>query len=97
MNNNTISRKVALMTAILLSAIMLTASSIPSLIPARAFAQEDGAAGNLAETLVEDKSVIVDPSIQLSTQTAANVNTDIDVYIIMGCNECNVKISDDDK
>ena len=93
MNNNTVSRKVALITAILLSAIMLAASSKLSLIPATAFAQEDGTAGNLAETLVEDKSVVVDPSIQLSTQTSTNVNNDNDVAFSVGCAD----ISDDDE
>jgi hypothetical protein len=47
---------------------------------------------------VEDGAVVVDPTIQqTSVQTAANVNTDNDVYIVLGCHDGNVKISDNDK
>jgi hypothetical protein len=47
---------------------------------------------------VEDGVLVVDPTIQqISVQTAANVNTDNDVYIVLGCHDGNVKISDDDK
>jgi hypothetical protein len=43
--------------------------------------------------------VVVDPTTiqQISVQTAANVNTDNDVYIVLGCHDGNVKISDNDK
>jgi hypothetical protein len=47
---------------------------------------------------VEDGGLVVDPTIQqISVQTAANVNTDNDVYIVLGCHDGNVKISDNDK
>jgi hypothetical protein len=47
---------------------------------------------------VEDGVLVVDPTIQqISVQTAANVNTDNDVYIVLGCHDGNVKISDNDK
>ena len=47
---------------------------------------------------VEDGAVVVDPTIQqISVQTAANVNTDNDVYIVLGYHDGNVKISDNDK
>jgi len=47
---------------------------------------------------VEDDVLVVDPTIQqISVQTAANVNTDNDVYIVLGYNDGNVKISDNDK
>jgi hypothetical protein len=47
---------------------------------------------------VEDDALVVDPTIQqISVQTAANVNTDNDVYIVLGCHDGNVKISDNDK
>ena len=47
---------------------------------------------------VEDGVLDVDPTIQqTSVQTAANVNTDNDVYIVLGCHDGNVKISDNDK
>jgi hypothetical protein len=41
--------------------------------------------------------VVLDPSVQAVAQTAANVNVDSDVYIILGCNDGQVKISDDDE
>jgi predicted MPP superfamily phosphohydrolase len=47
---------------------------------------------------LEDGVLAVDPTIQqISVQTAANVNTDNDVYIVLGCHDGNVKISDNDK
>ena len=47
---------------------------------------------------VEDGVLVVDPTIQqISVQTSANVNTDNDVYIVLGCHDGNVKISDNDK
>ncbi|MDQ4015230.1 MAG: hypothetical protein M3136_05645 [Thermoproteota archaeon] len=48
---------------------------------------------------VEDGVLVVDPTTiqQISVQTAANVNTDNDVYIVLGYHDGNVKISDNDK
>ena len=48
---------------------------------------------------IEDGVLVVDPTTiqQISVQTAANVNTDNDVYIVLGCHDGNVKISDNDK
>jgi hypothetical protein len=105
-NEKTGFRKVALLIATMLSAIMLAATSIPSLSPATAFAQhvepvdnllgqlnvDPNNDGNLVENIVEDKSVTVDPTIQVSTQTATNVNNDNDVAFLEGCAD----ISDDD-
>jgi hypothetical protein len=106
-NEKTGSRKVVLLIATILSAIMLAATSILSLSPATAFAQHVEPAdnllgqlnvdpninGNLAENIVEDKSVTVEPTIQVSTQTAINVNNDNDVAFSEGCAD----ISDDDE
>jgi hypothetical protein len=105
-NEKTGFRKVALLIATMLWAIMLAATSIPSLSPATAFAQhvepvdnllgqlnvDPNNDGNLVENIVEDKSVTVDPTIQVSTQTATNVNNDNDVAFLEGCAD----ISDDD-
>jgi hypothetical protein len=92
----------------MISTIMLVASSIPSLVPAMAFAQQDGSAhdllgqldldsnnnqNNIAENAVDDNSVLVDPTIQTSVQTAVNVNNNNDVYFSEGCAE----INDDDQ
>jgi hypothetical protein len=48
---------------------------------------------------VEDGVLVVDPTTiqQISVQTATNVNTDNDVYIVLGYHDGNVKISDNDK
>jgi hypothetical protein len=158
MNSNTVSMKLVIMIGTMLSAVILVASTVPSLVPRTAFAQQAGSANeNLADNLVKDNSVkvdptiqlstevdtnvnvddavgvsdgcadisdndkvkqvneqeadqkvyknndvgaggvVVEPSIQLSTQTATNVNKDNDVYIILGCDEGDVKISDNDK
>jgi hypothetical protein len=106
-NEKTGSRKVVLLIATMLSAIMLAATSIPSLSPATAFAQhvepvdnlvgqlnvDPNNDGNLAENIVEHKSVTVDPTIQVSTQTATNVDNDNEVAFSEGCAD----ISDDDE
>jgi hypothetical protein len=82
---------------------MLVASSILSLVPATAFAQQDGSVddlldqlnldfnnqNNIAKNEVEHNSVIVDPTIQTSVETAANVNTDNDVALLGGCADIN--------
>src|SRR5918997_748674 len=95
----------------MISTIMLVASSIPSLVPAMAFAQQDGSArdllgqlnlasdnqDNIAENEGDDNSVLVDPTIQTSVQTAVNINNDNDVYIVLGCHDGDVKISDNDQ
>jgi hypothetical protein len=86
-----------------MSAIMLAASSILSLVPATAFAQQDGSVddlldqlnlysnnqNNIAENEVDHNSVIVDPTIQTSVETAANVNNDNDVALLGGCADIN--------
>ena len=108
MNNNIIvPNKPVLLIATMISTIMLVASSIPSLVPAMAFAQQDGSArdllgqlnldsdnqDNIAENEGDDNSVLVDPTIQTSVQTAVNINNDNDVAFSEGCAE----INDDDQ
>jgi hypothetical protein len=46
---------------------------------------------------VADGGVVVEPTAQASVQTAANINVDNDVIIILGCDDGNAKISDNDK
>jgi hypothetical protein len=46
---------------------------------------------------VGDGGVIVEPTIQTSVQTAANINNDNDVFIVWGCDDGDVKVSDNDK
>jgi len=97
-SSTTTSKKLVVMIATMISVIGLVGSSVPSLILATAFAQQAGSAdnndqNNLAENLVKDNSVIVDPTIQLSTEVDANVNVDDDD---VGVSEECANISDDD-
>jgi hypothetical protein len=46
---------------------------------------------------VGDGGVVVEPTIQASVQTAVNINVDSDVLTVLGCDDGNVEISDDDK
>jgi hypothetical protein len=81
MSNNIFPNKYILITATILSSIMLAPSLVPSLFPTAAFgASEVG-------------GVIVDHSVQTATQTASNINVDPDVILSVGCGE----ISDDDE
>ena len=97
-----------LLIATTMSAIMLVGSSSPSLAPATAFAQRDGSTDNLlgqllnldsnnenniAENEVDHYSVIVDPTIQISVDTAVKFTNGNDVALLGGCAD----INDDDK
>ena len=44
-----------------------------------------------------DGGIVVEPTTQASVQTAANVNVDPDVIVILGCSGDGVKINDNDK
>jgi hypothetical protein len=94
MNKITISNRFVLMIATMLPAIMLATSLTLSLIPTTtAFAQEDNEDSDNQSDINEneggDNSVIVDPTIQTSVQTAANVNNDNDVALLGGCADIN--------
>ena len=97
-----------LLIATTMSAIMLVGSSSPSLVPATAFAQRDGSTddllgqllnldsnneNNIAENEVDHSSVIVDPTIQISVDTAVKFTNGNDVALLGGCAD----INDDDK
>ena len=97
-----------LLIATTMSAIMLVASSSPSSVPATAFAQRDGSTDDLlgqllnldsnnensiAENEVDHYSVIVDPTIQISVDTAVKFTNGNDVSLLGGCAD----INDDDK
>jgi hypothetical protein len=97
-----------LLIATTMSAIMLVGSSSPSMVPATAFAQRDGFTDDLlgqllnldsnnensiAENEVDHYSVIVDPTIQISVDTAAKFTDGNDVALLGGCAD----INDDDK
>jgi hypothetical protein len=103
MNNGAVSKKSVLLTITMLSAaLMLVASSMPSLFPAQAFAMEEkegyiedprrqlNADSNNQEDLREneggDNSVIVDPIVQTSVQPAINV--DVNVHVITDKEDC---------
>src|SRR5215212_8672195 len=90
MNNNTVSRKLVLMIATMLSTVMLAASSMSSLAPATAFAQQDGSVDDLLAQISSSSdsqnesreneaganSVTVNPIVQTAVQPAANDNVD---------------------
>jgi hypothetical protein len=104
MNNNTVSRKLVLMIATMLSTVMLAASSMSSLAPATAFAEQDGSVDDLLRQISSSSdsqnesrenegganSVTVDPIVQTAVQPAVNVN--VDTHVITdkaNCEEAN--------
>jgi hypothetical protein len=145
MTNNLTSNRYVLSITVVLSAIMLAASIVPSFFSTSAFAASDdinlivdpttqisiavdeninvdpdlefseGCADvsdndkvtqvNVQSTDQEvhknndvgDGGIVAEPTAQASAQAAANVNVDPDVIIVLGCNDGNVKISDNDK
>jgi hypothetical protein len=100
MNSKTASKKSVLTLATMLSAIMLAASSMPSLVPTTAFAQQEGSADDLLKQLNlgsnnqkhirenegGDNSVIVDPIVQASVQPAININ--VNTHVITDKEDC---------
>jgi len=104
MNSNTVSRKLVLMIATMLSTVMLAASSMSSLAPATAFAQPDGSVDDLLAQISSSSdsqnesrenegganSVTVDPIVQTAVQPAVNVN--VNTHVITdkaNCEEAN--------
>ena len=85
------------MLATMLPAIMLAASLTMALVPATAFAQEDGAGSNNQRDVHEnqggDWSVIVDPIVQPSTDVKLNVG--VNAHVITDPEDCD-EASDED-
>jgi hypothetical protein len=46
---------------------------------------------------VGDGGIVVEPTVQASVQIAQNINVDKNVFIVLGCNDGDVEISDDDE
>jgi hypothetical protein len=75
MSNKIIPNKYVLLTATILSAMMLAASPVPSLLPTTAFAASD--------------DVVVDPTSQTDAETGVNVEVNPDVHISDDCEDLN--------
>jgi hypothetical protein len=73
MSNKIISNKYVLLTATILSALMVVTSAVPSLLPTIAFAQPS--------------DVEVDPTTQTDVPTGVNVNVDPDVIFSEDCED----------
>ena len=100
MNNTTVSRKLILMIATMLSTVMLAASSMSSLVPATAFAQQDGSVDDLLGQINSSSdnqkdvrknegganSVTVDPIVQATVQPAINLN--VNTHVITDKEKC---------
>jgi hypothetical protein len=73
MSNKIIPNKYLLLTATILSAMMLATSAVPSLLPTIAFA--------------EPSDLVVDPTTQTDVETGVNVNVDPDVIFSEDCED----------
>jgi hypothetical protein len=74
MTNKIISNKYALLTATVVSAMMLATSAVPSLFPTTAAYAEE---------------VVVEPTLQTDVETEVNVDVDPDVHISDDCEDLN--------
>ncbi len=104
-NNMLSSKPLFVISATILAAMMLAASSTTSLVPTRAFAQENPADDVLrqlnvdssSETVInnnEEDNITVDPIIQADPQTDLNVNADVAVVTDESeCEEANHDVS----
>jgi hypothetical protein len=78
MSNKIISNKYVLLTATILSAMMLAGSAVSSLLPTTtAFAASD------------DGDIVVDPTSQTDVETGLNIEVDPDVLISNDCEDLN--------
>jgi hypothetical protein len=75
MTNRIISNKYALLTATVLSAMMLATSAVPSLFPTTA--------------AYADVEVVVEPTVQTDVETEVNVDVEPDVHISDDCEDLN--------
>jgi hypothetical protein len=73
MSNKIIPNKYVLLTATILSAMMLAASPVPSLLPTTAFAASD--------------DLVVDPTSQTDAETGINIEVSPDVHISDDCED----------
>ena len=87
MNKKILSNKSVLLIATMLSTMMLATSSMASLVPTTAFAQEDGSSDeDRGEVAVGEGDVEVDPIIQ--TNVGVDVNTNVDTAVVTDEEDC---------
>jgi len=87
MNKKILSNKSVLLIATMLSTMMLATSSMASLVPTTAFAQEDGSSDeDRGELAVGEGDVEVDPIIQ--TNVGVDVNTNVDTAVVTDEEDC---------
>jgi hypothetical protein len=87
MNKKIVSNKSVLLIATMLSTMMLATSSMASLVPTTAFAQEDASDDDASgEVEVGEGDVEVDPVIQ--TNVGVDVNTNVDTALVMDEEDC---------
>jgi hypothetical protein len=96
MNNNVLSSKRVLLIATILSAMILAASPMASLVPTTTvFAQEDASEEDSADVEVDEGDVEVDPAIQTNVQ--ADVNTNVDTAVVTEEDDCDEASNDVDQ
>jgi hypothetical protein len=86
MNKKILSNKSVLLIATMLSTMMLATSSMASLVPTTAFAQEDASDEDRGEVEVGEGDVAVDPIIQ--TNVGVDVNTNVDTAVVTDEEDC---------
>jgi hypothetical protein len=87
MNKKILSNKSVLLIATMLSTMMLATSSMASLVPTTAFAQEDASSDvDSGEVAVGEGDVEVDPIIQ--TNVGVDVNTNVDTAVVTDEEDC---------
>jgi hypothetical protein len=93
MNKKILSNKSVLLIATMLSTMMLATSSMASLVPTTAFAQEDASSDeDRGEVAVGEGDVEVDPIIQ--TNVGVDVNTNVDTAVVTDEEDCDEASND---
>src|SRR5215211_2966111 len=92
MNKKILSNKSVLLIATMLSTMMLATSSIASLVPTTAFAQEVASQEDSGDVAVAEGDVEVDPIIQTNVQ--ADVNTNVDTAVVTDEEDCDEASND---
>jgi hypothetical protein len=93
MNKKILSNKSVLLIATMLSTMMLATSSMASLVPTTAFAQEDASQEDSGDVAVADGGVEVDPILQTNVQ--ADVNTNVDTTVVTDPEDCDEASNDE--
>jgi hypothetical protein len=93
MNKKILSNKSVLLIATMLSTMMLATSSMASLVPTTAFAQDDARQEDSRDVEVAEGDVEVDPILQ--TEVQADVNTNVDTAVVTDEEDCDEATNDE--